>query len=296
MRDPEIKAEALWDTDKERWHIRISHHIYGNTHHSYLEPEFLRSRDYAVLTECSEALKGVIGEGARVVRGEKTQQVKNFGDAVRWLLDQAEAGVRKPVSYTHLIGGRDKKTNKERKIYLKDDAEMARYLLNIALKDAILYKSEADFESGIGLRGTELENLIKEFEASKSVIERLSQVIDRAALLSISSGVSIDLSDEEKAAASAAALQSDMRGQMCISDSFNLFHNILRLRDHAARAARKADGTGAFNGEADIVHHLAHGHFGHKELFCSPGRLFQRLVREGPQVDRTDQPLSLIHI
>lgn len=42
----------------------------------------------------------------------------------------------------------------------------ARYLLNIALKDAILYKSEADFESGIGLRGTELENLIKEFEAS----------------------------------------------------------------------------------------------------------------------------------
>lgn len=64
MRDPEIKAKALWDTDKERWHIRISHHIYGNTHHSYLEPEFLRSRDYAVLTECSEALKGVIGEGA----------------------------------------------------------------------------------------------------------------------------------------------------------------------------------------------------------------------------------------
>lgn len=127
------------------------------------------------------------------------------------LIEGGHVYIAQPPLYGVLIGGRDKKTNKERKIYLKDDAEMARYLLNIALKDAILYKSEADFESGIGLRGTELENLIKEFEASKSVIERLSQVIDRAALLSISSGVSIDLSDEEKAAASAAALQSDMR-------------------------------------------------------------------------------------
>ena len=127
------------------------------------------------------------------------------------LIEGGHVYIAQPPLYGVLIGGRDKKTNKERRIILKDDAEMARYLLNIALKDAILYKSEADFESGIGLRGTELENLIKEFEASKSVIERLSQVIDRAALLSISSGVSIDLSDEEKAAASAAALQSDMR-------------------------------------------------------------------------------------
>ena len=95
MRDPEITAEVLFDADKERYKIQINHHIYGNTHRTYIEQEFLRSNDYRVLVETSQALKGLIGEGARVVRGDDSQQIKNFGDAVRWLLAQAEAGVRK---------------------------------------------------------------------------------------------------------------------------------------------------------------------------------------------------------
>lgn len=95
MRDPEIKVDAQYDADKERWRLRISHYIYGNTHHTFIEPEFLRSREYLTLREASDALKGIIGEGARIVRGDNSQSVKNFGEAVRWLLSQAEAGVRK---------------------------------------------------------------------------------------------------------------------------------------------------------------------------------------------------------
>ena len=95
MRDPDIKAEAHFDTEKNRWHICLSRHIYGNTHETFIEQEFLRSRDYQTLTESAQALKGLIGEGARVVRGDKTEAVKNFGEAVKWLLAQAEAGVRK---------------------------------------------------------------------------------------------------------------------------------------------------------------------------------------------------------
>ena len=95
MRDADITAAALYDTEKSRWHIRLSRHIYGNTHHTYIEQEFLRSRDYQTLTESAKALKGLISDGARVVRGEKSESVKNFGEAVKWLLAQAEAGVRK---------------------------------------------------------------------------------------------------------------------------------------------------------------------------------------------------------
>ncbi len=95
MRDPEITVKALYDTDKERWKLQISHHIYGNTHHTYIEQEFLRSNEYRILVEASQQMKGLIGEGARIVRKDKSQQVKNFGEAVRWLLDQAESGVRK---------------------------------------------------------------------------------------------------------------------------------------------------------------------------------------------------------
>lgn len=95
MRDPEITVCAVYDEAKERHKLRIDHHIYGNTHSTYIEQEFLRSHDYHTLVTCSEALKGLIGEGARVVRGESSQSVKNFGEAVRWLLTQAENGVRK---------------------------------------------------------------------------------------------------------------------------------------------------------------------------------------------------------
>ena len=80
---------------KERVRIRVSHHIYGNTHTTFIEPEFLRSNEYRILRDAAVALKGVVGEGARAVRGEASQSVKNFGEAVKWFMDQAEAGVKK---------------------------------------------------------------------------------------------------------------------------------------------------------------------------------------------------------
>ena len=126
------------------------------------------------------------------------------------LIEGGHVYIAQPPLYGVLVGGRNKQ-GKEKKIYLKDDAEMARYLLNIALKDAVLYKNAFDFENHIGLRGTDLENLITDFEHSKAVIERLYQVIDRAALLAISSGIAVDLSDEQKAVQSAADLQNEMR-------------------------------------------------------------------------------------
>lgn len=95
IRDPEITAQEQFDSDRERWRIKVSHAIYGNIHDTYIEQEFLRSHEYKVLTDISSALKGFIGDGARVVRGDKSQAVKNFGEAVKWLIDQAEKGVRK---------------------------------------------------------------------------------------------------------------------------------------------------------------------------------------------------------
>lgn len=95
MRDPEIKTTAEFDKEKERWRIRIDHHIYGNTHTTYIEAEFLRSQEYRILHETSVQIQGLVQDGARVVRGDKSQSVKSFGDAVKWLMDQAEAGVKK---------------------------------------------------------------------------------------------------------------------------------------------------------------------------------------------------------
>ena len=37
----------------------------------------------------------MIQDGARIVRADASQAIKNFGEAVHWLLAQAESGVRK---------------------------------------------------------------------------------------------------------------------------------------------------------------------------------------------------------
>jgi len=126
------------------------------------------------------------------------------------LIEGGHVYIAQPPLYGIFTGGRDK-NNVEKKIYIKDDEEMAKYLLNIALQDATLYRSESDFNLGIGIRGTDLENLITEFEQSKATIDKLSQIIDRAALLAISSGVALDLSDEQKAKESASALSVEIR-------------------------------------------------------------------------------------
>ncbi len=126
------------------------------------------------------------------------------------LIEGGHVYIAQPPLYGIFTGGRDK-NNVEKKIYIKDDEEMARYLLDIALKDATLFCSEADFNANVGIRGTDLEKLITEFEQSKATIDRLSQVIDRAALLAISSGVSIALADENQASVSAQALAAEMR-------------------------------------------------------------------------------------
>ena len=43
--------------------------------------------------ESAAMLRGIIGTGARVARGKNDQAVKNFGEAVNWLLKQAEKGI-----------------------------------------------------------------------------------------------------------------------------------------------------------------------------------------------------------
>ncbi len=123
------------------------------------------------------------------------------------LIEGGHIYIAQPPLYGVLTGKRSQNVL-ENKVYIKDDTEMAKYLLNIALNDAALYGSEEDFNTGTSIRGTDLENMINEFEQSKSAIERLSVVINREALLAISSGVTIDLSGEDAAKKSAESLES----------------------------------------------------------------------------------------
>lgn len=87
--------------------------------------------------------------------------------------------------------------------YIKDDNEMAAYLMRQALDTAILVRAD-----GTEIASDALAELARQYQFSRAVIERLSRVIDADALRAIAEGVALDLSSEAAAEASAKALKA----------------------------------------------------------------------------------------
>jgi DNA gyrase subunit B len=94
------------------------------------------------------------------------------------------------------------KQNKDES-YLKDDHELNQYLLRVALKGAELLPGG----ERPALAGQALANVARQYLLAEAVIERLSRVIDPAALRALLSGIQIDLSSSTRAGESAAALE-----------------------------------------------------------------------------------------
>ena len=55
--------------------------------------EFFASPEYQALARHAERIVGLIGAGAEIRRGERTQAVERFSEAVQWLLGEARRGV-----------------------------------------------------------------------------------------------------------------------------------------------------------------------------------------------------------
>ncbi len=54
--------------------------------------DFVTSTEYRGIRELGERLQGLLEPGAYIKRGEKTEEVDDFGDALEWLMVQAEKG------------------------------------------------------------------------------------------------------------------------------------------------------------------------------------------------------------
>jgi DNA gyrase subunit B len=76
--------------------LRISRRHHGNVKSSVLTQDFVHGADYAALADAANTFKGLLSEGARVMRGEgerqKEEKVSDFREAMAWLITQAENG------------------------------------------------------------------------------------------------------------------------------------------------------------------------------------------------------------
>jgi DNA gyrase subunit B len=86
------------DERTERYRLLLSRKVHGNTKLSLIDSDFVHGADYEALAKASAALTNVLGTGATVKRGDpdkttKEAHVKDFREAMEWLLSEAERGV-----------------------------------------------------------------------------------------------------------------------------------------------------------------------------------------------------------
>jgi DNA gyrase subunit B len=93
----EVFAQYDAKVDKHRLLIHRRHH--GNVKASAIDADFPLTADYQTLHHAARTFKGLIGDGARIARGEgekaKEAAVADFRSAMQWLLAQAEGAIGK---------------------------------------------------------------------------------------------------------------------------------------------------------------------------------------------------------
>jgi DNA gyrase subunit B len=78
------------DPKTERYQVRIERTRHGNKRTSIIDTEFVHSGDYTQIRQTAEMLRGLVGAGAYMQRGEKNQPVQDFPEAMRWLLGEVQ--------------------------------------------------------------------------------------------------------------------------------------------------------------------------------------------------------------
>lgn len=98
--DRAAKPQIIVQKDErtERYRLMLSRRVHGNTKLSIIDSDFVHGADYESLATASAALTNVLGSGATVKRGDpdkttKEASVKDFREAMEWLLAEAERGV-----------------------------------------------------------------------------------------------------------------------------------------------------------------------------------------------------------
>ena len=85
-----VRVVSHFDAKTERYQIRAERTRHGNVRVSAIDTEFVHSGDYAQIRSTAEILRGLVGVGAFVTRGEKRQAVRDFPEAMRWLLAEVK--------------------------------------------------------------------------------------------------------------------------------------------------------------------------------------------------------------
>ncbi len=93
LKDPILTLQYDAGGEHSSPSLLLQRHHYGNLYTTRLTQDFIDSGDYAQLMKTGVMLQGLGGAGLTVTRGEKSQQVKHFRQALDWLLEEFKNGL-----------------------------------------------------------------------------------------------------------------------------------------------------------------------------------------------------------
>jgi len=85
-----IAVAPHFDQKTERHQVKIERTRHGNVRMSTIDTEFVHSGDYRQIRQTAAMLRGLVGDGAFAHRGDKRQPVRDFPEAMKWLLGEVE--------------------------------------------------------------------------------------------------------------------------------------------------------------------------------------------------------------
>jgi len=88
----EYRVQPAVDGDPEHPGLQVVRLVHGIPETRYVGLDFFDSADYKRIADIGEKLDGLVQEGARVERGERSREVATFGDAYDWLIGESRRG------------------------------------------------------------------------------------------------------------------------------------------------------------------------------------------------------------
>jgi DNA gyrase subunit B len=87
----EITVERDYESDG--YFAKITSTTHGVSSQRQLGSEFFNSGEYRSMMALGQQLDGMLGEGSYVQRGERSQEVHSFKQALAWLMEEAKRGL-----------------------------------------------------------------------------------------------------------------------------------------------------------------------------------------------------------